>query len=109
MTVVIIVSTILIVALSRLFYGRNKEIVSAVETLNPEGSIGTALVVYHPGKSDFQRRVFTGFTEGLVSNGWRVEVTTPSAQTPTDLSGYDLLILGGPPTYLRPTGRSNVT
>ncbi len=36
--------------------------------------------------------------EGLVSNGWRVEVTTPSAQTATDLSGYDLLVLGGP-TY----------
>ncbi len=96
---VIIVPAILIAAFAWLFYGRNKEIVSAVETLNPEGSIGAALVVYHLGKSDFQRRVFTGFTEGLVSNGWRVEVTTPSAQTPTGLSGYDLLVLGGP-TYV---------
>lgn len=81
-----------------LFSGRNREVASEVTTLNPEGETGTALVVYHPGKSDFQRRVFAGFAEGLMSNGWRVEMTTPSPQTPTDLSGYDLLVLGGP-TY----------
>lgn len=81
-----------------LFSGRNREVASEVTTLNPEGETGAALVVYHPGKSDFQRRVFAGLAEGLVSNGWRVEMTTPSPQTPTDLSGYDLLVLGGP-TY----------
>jgi hypothetical protein len=75
--------------------GRNREIVSEVKTLNSEGKAGTALVVYHPGKSDFQRKVFAGFAEGLVSNGWRVEMTTPSPQTPTDVTGYDLLVLGG--------------
>ena len=78
-----------------LMQGRNREVVSEVKTLNSEGKAGTALVVYHPGKSDFQRRVFAGFAEGLVSNGWRVEMTTPSPQTPTDLEGYDLLVLGG--------------
>jgi len=81
-----------------LFSGRNREVVSEVTTLNPEGEAGTSLVVYHPGKSDFQRRVFSGFAEGLVANGWRVEMTTPSSQTPTDLAGYDFLVLGGP-TY----------
>jgi len=81
-----------------LFSGRNREVVSEVTTLNPEGGAGAALVVYHPGKSDFQRRVFSGFAEGLVANGWRVEMTTPSSQAPTDLTGYDLLVLGGP-TY----------
>ena len=81
-----------------LFSGRAREVVSDVTTLNPEGEAGTSLVVYHPGKNDFQRRVFSGFAEGLVANGWRVEMTTPSSQTPTDLAGYDLLILGGP-TY----------
>ena len=78
-----------------LMVGRNREVVSDLQTLNPEGERGTALVVYHPGKSGFQRRVFAGFAEGLVSNGWRVEMTTPSTQTPTDLAGYDLLVLGG--------------
>ena len=81
-----------------LFSGRNRDVVSEVRILNPEGDEGTALVVYHPGKSDFQGKVFAGFAEGLVANGWRVEMTTPSSQAPTDLMGYDLLILGGP-TY----------
>lgn len=81
-----------------LFSGRNRDIVSEMKTLNPEGKAGTALVVYHPGKSDFQRRVFSGFVEGLVTNGWQVKMTTPSSQAPTDLAGYDLLVLGGP-TY----------
>ena len=33
-----------------LFSGRNREVVSEVTALNPEGDAGTALVVYHPGK-----------------------------------------------------------
>lgn len=85
-----------------LMSGRNREVVSEVTTLNPDGEAGTALVVYHPGKSDFQRRVFAGFAEGLVANGWRVAMTTPSPQTPTDLAGYDLLVLGGPTYGFKP-------
>ena len=81
-----------------LFAGRNREVASEVTTLNPDGETGRALVVYHPGKSDFQNRVFAGFAQGLVANGWRVEVTTPSPQTPTGMADYDLLVLGGP-TY----------
>lgn len=90
---------VVIVALAAwLFAGRNREVASEVTTLNPGGETGRALVVYHPGKSDFQNRVFAGFAEGLVGNGWRVEVTTPSPQTPTGMADYDLLVLGGP-TY----------
>lgn len=81
-----------------LFAGRNREVASEVTTLNPGGETGRALVVYHPGKSDFQNRVFAGFAEGLVGSGWRVEVTTPSPQAPTGMADYDLLVLGGP-TY----------
>ena len=76
----------------------NLQVVSEVEVLNPEGDKGTALVVYHPGKSDFQEKVNHAFAEGLVSNGWRMEITTASSQAPTDLSNYDLLVLGAP-TY----------
>jgi flavorubredoxin len=94
----IIVPVILIAAVAWLEFGRNTGVVSEVKVLNPEGEAGTALVVYHPGKSDFQHQVFSGFAEGLVSSDWRVEITTPSAQAPTDLSGYNLLVLGGP-TY----------
>jgi len=76
----------------------NAEVISDVEVLNPNGSTGTALLVYHPGKSGYQEMITQAFSEGLVSNGWRVEVTTASKEAPTDLSGYDLLVLGAP-TY----------
>jgi hypothetical protein len=95
-------------------YWLNMEVVSPVETLNPDGQTGTALVLYHPGKSSFQRDVSYSFAGGLASNGWRVDVTTASSQAPMDLSGYDLLVLGAPtydwlpakrlPTYLSGLG-----
>ncbi len=102
MSVFLIVLIAVIAALAvggRMYYGRNKDVVSEVKTLNPGGDVGTAFVVYHAGKSDFQQRVISGFVEGLVSTGWRVELTTASDQTPTNLSAYDLLVLGGP-TYI---------
>jgi flavorubredoxin len=98
----VVVLVIVVAAVAWLDYGRNKEIVSEVRVLNSEGETGTALVVYHPGKSDFQQQVFSGFAEGLVSRGWRVEMTTPSSQAPTNLSGYDLLVLGGPTYWFTP-------
>ncbi len=76
----------------------NAEVISDVEVLNPNGSAGTTLLVYHPGKSGYQEMLIEAFSEGLVSNGWRVEVTTASKEAPTDLSGYDLLVLSAP-TY----------
>jgi hypothetical protein len=76
----------------------NAEVISDVEVLNPDGSKGTALVAYHPGRSGYQEMLAWSFSKGLVSNGWRVEITTASKEAPTDLSGYDLLVLGAP-TY----------
>jgi hypothetical protein len=83
----------------------NVETVSDVETLNPGGTAGTALVVYHPGKSGFPERVNRAFADGLVANGWRVDITTASSQAPTDLSGYDLLVLGSPTYDWKPSKR----
>jgi flavorubredoxin len=100
--IALFVVLVLFVVVALVYYGRNKEVVSEVKALNPEGDGGTAFVVYHPGKSDFQHRVFSGFVEGLVSRGWRVEITTPSSQAPADLSGYDLLVLGGPTYWFTP-------
>ena len=76
----------------------NAEVISDIEILNPDASAGTALVVYHPGRSGYQEMANQAFAEGLVSNGWRVEISTASKETPTDLSGYDLLVLSAP-TY----------
>ncbi len=76
----------------------NAEVISDVEVLNPNGSAGTTLLVYHPGRSGYQELLVEAFSEGLVSNGWRVEITTASKEAPTDLSSYDLLVLSAP-TY----------
>jgi hypothetical protein len=99
----LVLSAVTLAVLSVGWYGLvsswiNMEVVTALEILNPAGETGTALVVYHPGKSSFQRDVVYAFAEGLVSNGWRVEITAASSEAPTDLSGYDLLVLGAP-TY----------
>jgi flavorubredoxin len=95
---VIALVVVTVVASAWLFYRMTKEVVSDIKVLNPESDKGTALVVYHPGQTDFHEKVTHAFAEGLVSSGWRVEMTTASSQAPTDLSGYDLLVVGGP-TY----------
>jgi len=71
------------------------EVVSEVEVINSEG-LKTALVVYQPGFSNFPKDVSYAFADGLVSNDWKVEITTASAQTPTELSKYSLLVLAYP-------------
>jgi flavorubredoxin len=42
------------------------------------------------------KEVTYAFGEGLVSSGWRVEITTASSEAPIDLNAYDLLVLGTP-------------
>jgi flavorubredoxin len=81
----------------------NQEQATPVEVQNPGGEAGTALIVFHPGRGSFHRRVIAGFAEGLTSAGWRVEVATASPQAPTDLDGYDLLVLGSPTYYFSPS------
>jgi len=81
------------------YYEFNNE----VNILNPTGDKGTALVVYQLGISNFQRRMAHAFAEGLVSSGWRVEITTVSTQAPTDVSGYSLLVLGWPTYWFNPS------
>ncbi len=83
-------------------YMTNRQVVSELTVVDPHGTAGRALVVYHPGLSDFQEHMIRSFTEGLVSRGWRVELTTASAKAPTDLSGYDLLLVGGPTYWWAP-------
>ena len=76
----------------------NAEVVTDLEVRNAGGSAGTALLTYHPGRSGYQELLVGGFAEGLESDGWRVDVATASQEAPTDLSGYDLLVLSAP-TY----------
>lgn len=76
-------------------YSVYREVVSPVEVLNSTGS-KNVLLVYHPGLSSFSHDLSFAFAEGLVSNGWRTEITTASSQTPVNLKDYDLLVLSWP-------------
>ena len=78
-----------------IFFKIRSDFSSKIDVLNPEGT-KTALVIYHQGLASFQQDTTYAFADGLVENGWKVEITTPSSEAPTDLSGYSLLVLGSP-------------
>ena len=76
---------------------------SPVTAVNPQSSGPKALVISDPGISGFEQGVADSFASGLTTNGWHVEVTTASSQTPTDLTEYTLVafvspIYGGEPS-----------
>lgn len=78
------------------WWASSRETTAPVTPLSTTGTAGRALLVYHPGLSDFPDRVTTAFAEGLAGSGWRVDRTTASRQAPTDLQAYDLVVLGSP-------------
>ena len=84
-----------VIALAYVGIRISSDVASEMEILNTEGA-KKALVIYHPGMTSLMKDVTYAFADGLVSNGWRVEITTPSSEAPTDISGYDLLVLGSP-------------
>lgn len=98
----IIVLVVLVAVAASLFYRISREVVSELKVLNREADKGTALVVYHPGLTGFQKRVTYAFADGLVSSGWRVVIATASSQASTDLSSYNLLVLGSPTYFWAP-------
>jgi hypothetical protein len=100
--VLVAVVVILAAGMVLLYLVTSQDVASGIEVLNRGGDQGTALVVYHPGLTGFHERVTSAFADGLVSNGWRVEMTTASPYAPTDLSSYDLLVLGGPTYFWTP-------
>jgi flavorubredoxin len=73
----------------------SREVVSEIDVKNADGS-KTALIVYQPGFSNFPKETSYAFADGLASSGWRVEITTASSETPSDLSKYSLLTLAYP-------------
>jgi len=86
---------LIITSISLLAYinvGMNSDVITEVVIKNPQGN-KTALILYHPGLSSFSHDVAYAFAEGLISNGWRVEITTPSIQAPTELSNYSMLVV----------------
>ncbi|MDX2201499.1 MAG: hypothetical protein NW223_02010 [Hyphomicrobiaceae bacterium] len=73
-----------------------REVEAPITTLNVNGQTGKSLIVHHPGLTGFQEQVTAAFAEGLAQSGWRVDRTTASRQAPSDVSGYDLIVLGSP-------------
>jgi hypothetical protein len=88
--------------MSSLFVQVQTPVPSELVTVNADGATGTALVVYHPGLNAFQKDATFAFVDGLVSGNWKCEVTTASRVTQTDLSTYDLLVLGAPTYAFKP-------
>lgn len=72
--------------------GMNNDVITELVVKNPQGT-ETALILYHPGLSSFSHDGAYAFADGLSSNGWRVEIATPSMEAPTDLSKYSLLVV----------------
>ena len=70
----------------------NNDVNSELVIINPQGS-KNALLLYHPGLSSFSYDVSYAFADGLASEDWRVEITTPSKEAPTELLKYDLLVV----------------
>ena len=80
----------------------SQEIIRDVETYNSTGTKGSVFVVFRPGLTSFNEDVVDGFVSGLVDADWRVEITTSSQQTPTNVSAYDLIVLGSPTNGAQP-------
>jgi flavodoxin len=67
------------------------------ETLEPEGTpVGKALVVYSPGLSGQAEAAAREIAEALRSEGYLVELAGVRSGEASNLTGYDVLIAGGP-------------
>jgi len=95
LTSLLVVLVVLLSVGGYLEYSVYREVSTPTVVLNADGA-KTALVIYHPGLTDFARNVTYSFANGLVLSGWRVEITTASPQVQTSLSNYSLLVLGWP-------------
>lgn len=92
LTSLMIALSVLAGVFAYLEYSVYREVSSPIETLNASGA-KAALVIYHPGTTDFARNITYTYAEALAAAGWRVDIATVSAETPTDLSNYSLLVL----------------
>ncbi len=73
-----------------------REIVRDVTIENPSGTTGTAFLVLRPGVTLLPDQIAGKITQGLVNQGWRVEVTTSSSQTSINITRYNLVVFVSP-------------
>jgi flavorubredoxin len=94
--IIIIIIVILITVSGITIWKASQETITPLRTLNPQSSASKALVAYSPGISDFPQKTAEAFADGLAASNWHVDIVTASSQAPTDLTGYTLLVIGGP-------------
>jgi len=92
LTTLIVILAILVGLFGYFEYSVYRETITQIDVLNTEGT-KTALVIYHPGLTDYAENITYTYAEALAANGWRVEVATASSQAPNDLTKYSLLVL----------------
>ncbi|MFH2109770.1 MAG: hypothetical protein ABIJ47_00765 [Candidatus Bathyarchaeota archaeon] len=93
--IILVIVVILITATGTIIWRTSQETTTPLRTLNPQSSGPKTLVVYSPGLSDFHQKTAEAFANALTTD-WSVDIVTASSQAPTDLTGYTLLVIGGP-------------
>ena len=86
----LIVTTMVVVSLNF------RDDVRDLETRNSDGTTGTAFVAFRAGISGFNEDIVNEFVRGLIEQDWRIEITTTSSETPTNVTGYDFIVLACP-------------
>lgn len=99
-----VLTVALVAAVGWLWYRTTAAVDRGLITLAPSGTTerGRALIVVHPGFTDFADSVARAFGEGLADAGWRVNLATASSSAPTDLSSFELLALTAPVYWYAP-------
>jgi len=98
---IIVIASAVAVAAAVLFVLTGREAHRPPEELNPGGR-PIALVVFHPGLSDFPDSVVHAFAGGLVERGWRVQLVSANADAPAELASFGLVALVGPVYWWAP-------
>jgi hypothetical protein len=92
----LIVTGVVIVSLN------SPEIIQDVRIENEDGTTGTVFIVSRPGVTGFHVGIMNEFIRGLNDTDWRIEITTPSSETSTNVTGYDLIVLASPVNGAQP-------
>lgn len=103
------VAALVMLAIWEFGYTRRIEGRHAAETAAPvrslnggSGSAGRALIVHHPGESHRHTTFQEALAEGLIAQGWRVDLAAANSAAPTNLTPYRLLVLGCPSYNFKP-------
>jgi flavodoxin len=92
---------LVIVAVWAVGYFRSSESL----TIKPEGAVtGKTLIVYDPGLSGGTKNAASYMAEDLKAKGYEVKLAGVRSKEASDISGYNILIVGSPTYGAKPTG-----